>query len=326
LRAARRLIRERRFDAAWHLTWANAWIGSTLPLTGLPFVYGPVGGGVGAPWRLVASLGGHAFISELGREVVRTGFRYLNPLCRLASRRAALVLAQNPETRDWLPGAPRGKTVVFSNAVTGDIPRRKPKLANPPYTALWAGRMLAWKGASLAIRTMALLPDWQLLVVGDGPEEANLHRQVRDMSMEGRVEFLGRITRPDVLQVMRERTDLLLFPSLHDDAGMIVAEAVAMGIPAVCLDRGGPPVLGGVGVKAGSADQTVRDLAEAVRAALIGVAAPDRLSAPLPATLEARRAELADLVRRFEVFEPEGNSPLKVLAASPGAARMRPDA
>lgn len=299
LRTARRLMRGRRFDAAWHLTWANAWMGSTLPLTGLPFVFGPVGGGVGPPWRLVASLGGRVFVSEIGRELVRAGFRHLNPLCRLASRNADLVLAQNPETRDWLPASRRSRIVVFPNAVLSDVARRAPRPARPPYTALFAGRLVAWKGASLAIRTIALLPDWRLLVVGDGPEEARLRRLVRDTGLQDRVEFLGRIPREGVLEIMRERADLLLFPSLHDDAPLVVAEAVATGLPVVCLDRGGPPVLGGVGVKPGSPERTVRDLARAVRSAPIGGSGP-----PAP-TLESRRADLADLVRRFEVFEPE---------------------
>ena len=44
LREARRLADERPFDLVWHLTLANAWIGSTASLLGIPFVYGPVGG------------------------------------------------------------------------------------------------------------------------------------------------------------------------------------------------------------------------------------------------------------------------------------------
>jgi hypothetical protein len=55
---ARQLVREERFDLVWHLTLANAWLGSLAPLVGGRFVYGPVGGGVGIPWRLAGYLGG----------------------------------------------------------------------------------------------------------------------------------------------------------------------------------------------------------------------------------------------------------------------------
>ena len=57
LRVARRLHRRRSFDVAWHVTWANAWLGSTAALLGVPFVFGPVGGGVEPPWRLARFLG-----------------------------------------------------------------------------------------------------------------------------------------------------------------------------------------------------------------------------------------------------------------------------
>ena len=51
------------------------------------------------------------------------------------------------------------------------------------------------------------------------------------------------------LEAVAERTlaaaDVLLFPSLHDSAGWAVGEAAAVGCAVVCLDIGGPPLLGG---------------------------------------------------------------------------------
>jgi glycosyltransferase involved in cell wall biosynthesis len=44
---------------------------------------------------------------------------------------------------------------------------------------------------------------------------------------------------------MRSEADVLLFPSLREEAGWVVVEALASGLPVVCLDRGGPRALGG---------------------------------------------------------------------------------
>ena len=44
---------------------------------------------------------------------------------------------------------------------------------------------------------------------------------------------------------MATAADVLLFPSLREEAGWVVVEALAAGIPVICLDRGGPPVLAG---------------------------------------------------------------------------------
>jgi glycosyltransferase involved in cell wall biosynthesis len=39
--------------------------------------------------------------------------------------------------------------------------------------------------------------------------------------------------------------DVLLFPSFHDSGGWVVAEALRVGCPVLCLDLGGPPNLVG---------------------------------------------------------------------------------
>jgi glycosyltransferase involved in cell wall biosynthesis len=66
---------------------------------------------------------------------------------------------------------------------------------------------------------------------------------------------------------MREESDVFLFPSLHDEGGWVIAEALAARLPVVCLDRGGPPTIGGTGVVPTRVSNTVKDLAQAVRIA-----------------------------------------------------------
>ena len=66
---------------------------------------------------------------------------------------------------------------------------------------------------------------------------------------------------------MAEEADVLLFPSLHDEGPMVVAEALAVGLPVVCLDRGGAPVFGATVVRAGTIRQTSEGLARAMSTA-----------------------------------------------------------
>lgn len=266
-RVARRLHHRLSFDLVWHLTWANIWIGSTASLVGPPFVYGPVGGGVGPPWRLVPSLGVKGILAEVLRAATRKVARYANPLGRISWRRASLVLVQNPETRNWLPSAARSKVVIFPNAVfDGDILAAAPRHRSPP-TALFAGRLVPWKGAALAVRAIALCPGWRLIVCGDGPELDRVRRLARQLGIPDRVELRGWQQRDEVLRILREETDVFLFPSLHDEASWAVAEAISAGVPVVCLNRGGPPALGGHAVVASSLQRTIAALAEATMSA-----------------------------------------------------------
>jgi glycosyltransferase involved in cell wall biosynthesis len=264
LLTARRLRRERGFEVVWHLTLANLWMGSFAPLAGGRFVLGPVGGGVSPPLSLLPTLGIRGIAYESVRAVARTVARYLNPLARLSWRRAELVLAQNPESRDWIPRRYRHKTVVFQNAL---VPRtstpRRPRRGGRP-TLLFAGRLLPWKGGFLALKTLELLPEWQLIICGTGPDESRLRGLADRWGLLHRTEFRGWVPRSELARAMREDADVFLFPSLHDDSPLVVAEATAAGLPVVCLDRGGPPLLGGHPVTIRSSRETVERLATAV--------------------------------------------------------------
>src|SRR5262245_39863257 len=248
-RAARRLHGQQPFDIAWHLTWANAWFGTTLSSVRAPFVLGPIGGGVGPPWRLVLAGGAKGVVFEVVRGIARTAFRWLNPLARRSWRRARLILVQNRETLAWLPAKARAKARIFHNATVVDPPvRTRRRSPDDPPIALFAGRLVPLKGGRLAVKAIAALPGWRLVVCGDGPEADHLRATVEELAIADRVEFRGWQARDEVQRVMAEEADVLLFPSFHDEAGLTVAEAAAIGLPIVCLDRGGPPIIAGSGV------------------------------------------------------------------------------
>jgi glycosyltransferase involved in cell wall biosynthesis len=298
LRAARRLQREQPFDLVWHLTFANIWMGTVGALVGAPFVCGPVGGGVAPPWRLAIALGPRVAIAEVARAVARTAGRFLNPLARSTWRGARLILVQNPETRHWLPAGARDRAVVLPNAtIEMPVGDRPPRLPGPP-TLMFAGRLVAWKGPSLVIGTLALLPGWRLLVCGAGAAEPGLRQQVETLGLGDRVEFAGWLPHAEVAAAMRERADVFILPSIRDEGSWVVAEARAAGVPVVCLDRGGPPVLGGSGVAVGSVRGTTRRLAREV------LRAHERGSVTLPGampveslTVEGHRATLVRLLQ-----------------------------
>src|SRR6185503_12733867 len=131
-------------------------------------------------------------------------------------------------------------------------------------TALYAGRLIPLKGVPLALEAIAILPSWRLVILGDGPEEGRLRREAQRLRIADRVEFRGMQTRDEVMRVMREEADVLVFPSFHDEGSLAVVEAVATGLPVVCLDRGGPPTLGGTAVPIRAPSETVRLFAAAI--------------------------------------------------------------
>lgn len=300
LREARRAQVEHSFDLAWHLTLANAWLGSGAALLGLPLILGPVGGGVKIPWRMIGALGLRGTLFEVFRSLVRWLCRYLNPLARLGWRRAVLILTQNPETKAWFPSRYWGKVRVCPNAIVENPVPRDVGVTRERATAIYAGRLVALKGTALALEALNYLPDWKLLICGVGPDEDRLKRLARKWGLEERVSFLGWLSQPKLMQTMSEST-LFLFPSFHDEAPWVVSEAVAAGLPVVCLDRGGPPILGGIPVPLGkTVTQTAEALAQAVKDAAAGKAvAPQGSFEPM---FEDRFADLKRLLSETDVM------------------------
>jgi glycosyltransferase involved in cell wall biosynthesis len=277
LERGRELQAEHAFDVVWHLTMANVWMGSLAARVGPPFIYGPVGGGIEAPWSFAAVLGPRGTAFEVVRAVAQVAGRYLNPIARTAWRRAELVLVQNPETRSWLPRRHRRKAVVLPNALTPEVSDGfgEPRSAGTR-TAIFLGRLLPWKGVALAIRAIAAADGWRLVVIGTGSDDQRLRRLARRSGLQERIEFAGWVEHDRVVREMRERADVFLFPSLREEAGLVVLEALAAGLPVICLDRGGPPILAGPAAATASASGSPRAVATEIANILVRGAFPDR--------------------------------------------------
>jgi glycosyltransferase involved in cell wall biosynthesis len=257
---------EGSFDIAWHVTLATVWLGSLAALISRTFVYGPVGGGVNPPRQLLSSLGFKGIAYEVARVLVRSIGRFANPLARLAWRRADLILVQNPEAKRSIPKRHRGKCVVFPNVVLEEAPALSQRGPRDSKTALFAARLLPWKGGVLAIRAIAEAPGWRLIVCGRGPDETRLRRIADQCGVSEMVEFRGWLPREELLQLMRSDVQSFLLPSLHDEAGWAVVESMSSGCPVVGLQVGGPAVLLGTrAVPVGRGEsETVTALASAL--------------------------------------------------------------
>jgi glycosyltransferase involved in cell wall biosynthesis len=94
-------------------------------------------------------------------------------------------------------------------------------------------RLIRMKGLdellSIYERIIAVRPDVTLLIAGDGPERGRYEEWVRRRGWR-RVEFLGYID-TSVLPQTLALADLFVFPTLYDQFGAVIAEAMAAGVP-----------------------------------------------------------------------------------------------
>ncbi|MGX1884823.1 glycosyltransferase [Streptomyces sp. NPDC055287] len=99
------------------------------------------------------------------------------------------------------------------------------------------GRLTAVKRLDRLIDAFALafadLPDWQLHLIGDGPQESALREQAARLGIGGRVHFRG--SKSDIEGVYRELSVVAL-TSEREGRPMALSEAAACGVPCVSFD------------------------------------------------------------------------------------------
>jgi glycosyltransferase involved in cell wall biosynthesis len=103
-------------------------------------------------------------------------------------------------------------------------------------------RLHGLKRIELLVEAMALVKNKALkaVIIGDGPERENLAGLVKDRGLEGRVVLLGE-TAEDIILDRYARCRAVFFCPLHEDYGLVTAEAFASRKAVLtAADSGGP--------------------------------------------------------------------------------------
>ncbi len=112
--------------------------------------------------------------------------------------------------------------------------------------ALFIGHDLERKGIRVLVDAMADAPTVLLLVIGGSRRQIDrARRHAADAGVDTRVLFLG--PRPDVVPYLHA-ADMFVFPSAYESSGLVVAEALACGIPVVATRVGIAPDIVAEGV------------------------------------------------------------------------------
>ena len=145
--------------------------------------------------------------------------------------------------RDRLRVVYNGVRLEHVRNVAADTKQRVRRSANIPLDRIvvaMVARLYPVKGHKGMLQMMPAIakgaPNVTLMIVGDGPERADLETMVDQLKLRAHVVFVGhRNDVPDMLAA----ADLAVMPSLSEGLGVAAIEALAAGKPVVAFDTGG---------------------------------------------------------------------------------------
>jgi len=168
-------------------------------------------------------------------------------LRRLLYPRARVVVVLNEAIADWSRSiVPPWPSVTIANPLE-PAPPAQPAPAGwlGPRTLMAVGRLVPQKGFDLLIaafvRIAADHPQWQLTILGDGPERAALDAQVSASGLAARIRLVGAVAEP---RAYLGQADLFVMPSRFEGFGVALVEAMDAGLAVVSFAcESGPPAI-----------------------------------------------------------------------------------
>lgn len=152
--------------------------------------------------------------------------------------------------------------------------------AGTPLRLIWSGRLSAEKRLLESIDAVRRVENCTLDIYGDGDLRADAAAAIAEFRLGDRIRLHGRVTQAECMAAMADG-DALLFPSLgFDTQGMVLLEAVAVGLPIIYCD---PALAESVPAEGGirTADPSAASLAETLTALTADRAALTRMRAAL---------------------------------------------
>ena len=270
---ARREIAQDRYDLVHLITYVGWRFPGSFYQLDIPFVWGPIGGLKNTPWPLFPALGIKGAIYYGARNLVNSLQIKLLPGPRRALRQAqGGVIAATSEIQQALMDQFGTTSRVICEVGLPDVGpvEPRPRESSEALRICWSGLHLPGKALHLLLRATARLPrniSYRLHILGDGPSNREWRSLAKQLRIEDNCEWHGQLPRDRALAIMKS-CHVFVITSLKELTSTVAVEAIALGLPVVCIDHCGFADLitkeCGIKVRPGSVPQITSDLAKAL--------------------------------------------------------------
>jgi len=262
---AKQIVRDQKIDIIHQPIPVSPKYPSMLFDLDVPIVIGPMNGGMNDPPAF------QKMESRLVWVVISWGralSNFMNVIIP-SKLKATILLVANERTREALPSSVREVPTIelVENGVdlslwTKDV-SQKTELKEENFQEkdqlnftrfVFIGRLIDLKAVDLLLMAFKQLLEKipaRLDIIGEGNQKANLEEIARNLSLisspnelssdhsQAKLRFLGWLSQADCAKQLRE-SDVLVLPSLHECGGAVVLEAMALSLPVIATNWGGP--------------------------------------------------------------------------------------
>lgn len=276
--AARRFAREAdASDIVHHLTFCTALCPGFWNRTKAARIIGPVAAPI-VPAAYLPLFGPRKWTQALRNFLIRNFLRL--PWLRRSFAGAAAVFPANSDMKHLLEDLNIACQPIMLDTGASDLPANHQSSISSGKAAclfLYAGVLERRKGLELALRAYSSFiqnPKFKiqnsssLTFLGDGPDRSRLEALAASLGISEHVKFLGRVPHEEVARHFSD-ADIFVFTSVRDASGGVNLEAMAQGLPILCLAHQGVGDITddtcAIRIPTASIDETIQSLADGMR-------------------------------------------------------------
>jgi len=170
---------------------------------------------------------------------------FLRKINTFLLNRADIVVAQSTNTKENCLKFYKPENDIkiiplpYEMVIFNKISREELGLSKDKKYIIGAGRLVKRKGFDFFIKALSLLDEnIEGIIIGDGPERNNLFKIATDLNVADRLHLVGHISEGEKFQYLAN-SDIYVLSSVHEGFGIVLQEAMQVGLPIIATNSGG---------------------------------------------------------------------------------------
>ncbi|REL36562.1 glycosyltransferase [Thalassotalea euphylliae] len=235
---------EHKFDLVHHVTFVSVRQPSFMGGLGIPFIFGPVGGGESSPKALRKWYSAKGKWRDALRDAMNAFIKF-DPFMHSTFKHADRIFTTSSQTKNLIPKRYHYKTDVRLAITTEqlDKPVKAKVLRRTKFKLLFVGRFVYLKGLPILFRALQKLNVMgervELTLIGKGEDQKVLCELAKSLNIEKQIIWINWLPHEKLIEEY-QHYDAFAFPSLRDSGGLVLLEAMKNALPVLCFDLGGP--------------------------------------------------------------------------------------